>query len=124
MKNFAGINFRESTFSMVKKGIYFREFGPNSRNFLPAKISSRKVEMVYYEKGICASGNNLWEHKKNGECRVGKCLTDPKCTFAGHVRINITAGMQMCIKYTSDTCELEKKANSRFEIYKTFIKKG
>ena len=41
VKNFAGINFRESTFSSrVKKGIYFREFGRNSRNFLPAKISS------------------------------------------------------------------------------------
>ena len=46
VKNFAGINFRESTFSIVKKGIYFREFGPNSRNsrnFLPTKISSLKV---------------------------------------------------------------------------------
>ena len=34
------------TFSGVKKGIYFREFGlnsRNSRNFLPAKISSLKV---------------------------------------------------------------------------------
>ena len=43
LKNFAGINFRESAFSGVKKGIYFREFGQNSRNFLPAKISSLKV---------------------------------------------------------------------------------
>ena len=45
-ENFAGINFRELTFSGVKKGIYFREFGQNSRNtrnFLPAKISSLKV---------------------------------------------------------------------------------
>ena len=43
MKNFAGINFRESTFAGVKKGIYFRELGQNSRksrNFLLAKISS------------------------------------------------------------------------------------
>ena len=43
LKDFAGINFRESTFSGVKKGIYFREFGRNSRNFLSAKISSLKV---------------------------------------------------------------------------------
>ena len=43
LKDFAGINFRESTFSGVKKGIYFREFSQNSRNFLPAKISSLKV---------------------------------------------------------------------------------
>ena len=46
MKNFAGINFCESTFSEVKKGIYFRKFGQNSRNsrnFLPTKISSLKV---------------------------------------------------------------------------------
>ena len=45
-KNFAAINFRESTFSGVKKGIHFHEFGQNSRNsrnFLPAKISSLKV---------------------------------------------------------------------------------
>ena len=49
LKDFAGINFRESTFSGVKKGIYFREFGQNSRNsrnFLPAKISSLKVDQV------------------------------------------------------------------------------
>ena len=44
LTNFAGINFRKSTFSGVKKGIYFRELGQNSRNFLPAKISSLKVE--------------------------------------------------------------------------------
>ena len=37
LKNFAGINIGESTFSGAKKGIYFLE---NSRNFLPAKISS------------------------------------------------------------------------------------
>ena len=40
------MNFRELTFSGVKKGIYFRKFGQNSRksrNFLPAKISSLKV---------------------------------------------------------------------------------
>ena len=43
LKNFAGINIRESTFSGIKKGIYFREFSKNSRNFLPAKISSHKV---------------------------------------------------------------------------------
>ena len=46
LKNFAGINFRESTLSGVKKGIYFPEFGQNSRNprnYLPAKISSLKV---------------------------------------------------------------------------------
>ena len=46
---FAGINFRESAFSGVKKGIYFREFGQNSRNsrnFLPAKISSHKVYYI------------------------------------------------------------------------------
>ena len=42
LKNFAGIIFREWTFSGVKKGIYFREFGQNSRT-LPAKISSLKV---------------------------------------------------------------------------------
>ena len=44
-----GINFRESTFSEVKKGIYFREFSQNSRNsrnFLPAKISSLKVVLI------------------------------------------------------------------------------
>jgi len=46
LKNFAGINFSESTFSGVKKGIYFREFGQNSRNFLPAKISSLKVNCI------------------------------------------------------------------------------
>ena len=43
LKNFAGINFHELTFSWVKKGIYFREFGRNSRNFLPAKICSLKL---------------------------------------------------------------------------------
>ena len=43
LKNFAGINFHESTFLRVKKGIYFREFGQNLRNFLPVKISSLKV---------------------------------------------------------------------------------
>ena len=43
LKNFAGINFRESTFSRVKKGIWLRDVGRNSRNFLPAKISSCKV---------------------------------------------------------------------------------
>ena len=46
LKTFAGINFRESTFSGVKKEIYFREFGQNSRNFLPAKISSLKVYSI------------------------------------------------------------------------------
>ena len=51
LENFAGINFRESTFSGVKKGIYFREFGQNSRNsrnFLPAKISSLKVCKIFW----------------------------------------------------------------------------
>ena len=46
LKHFAGIDFCESTFSGVKKGIHFWEFGQNSRNsrnFLPAKISSLKV---------------------------------------------------------------------------------
>ena len=43
LKDFARINFRESVFSGVKNGIYFRKFGQNSRNFLPAKISSLKV---------------------------------------------------------------------------------
>ena len=61
LKNFAGINFRESTFSVVKKGIYFREFGQNSRNsrnFLPAKISSLKViftlllDQVFYNSSV------------------------------------------------------------------------
>ena len=50
LKNFAGINFRESTFLGVKKGIYFREFGQNSRNFLPAKISSLKVHPSFIEE--------------------------------------------------------------------------
>ena len=50
LKNFAEINFRESTFSRLKKGIYFREFGQNSRNFLPAKISSLKVDFSSYQK--------------------------------------------------------------------------
>ena len=48
LKNFAGINFRESAFSGVEKGIYFREFGQisrNSRNFLPAKISSLNISI-------------------------------------------------------------------------------
>ena len=52
VKDFAGINFRESTILGVKKGIYFREFGPNSRNsrkFLPAKISSLKVVHFTYQ---------------------------------------------------------------------------
>ena len=30
LKNFSRINFRESKFSRVKKGIYFCEFGQNS----------------------------------------------------------------------------------------------
>ena len=43
LKNFEGINFHKSTNSGVRKGIYFREFSQNSRNFLPAKVSSLKV---------------------------------------------------------------------------------
>ena len=45
-KFYAEVNFRESRFWGVKKGIYFREFGQNSRNsrnFLPEKIISLKV---------------------------------------------------------------------------------
>ena len=60
LKNFAGINFRESTFSGIKKGIYFRDFGQNSqnsRNFLPAKISSLKV--IPY---LLISNTNLWQY--------------------------------------------------------------
>ena len=46
LKYFAGVNFRESRFSGDKKGIYFRESGQNSRNFLPAKISSLKLVRI------------------------------------------------------------------------------
>ena len=37
-KNFAGIDFRESKISGVRKGILFREFGQNSQNFLSVKF--------------------------------------------------------------------------------------
>ena len=49
LKNFAGMVFREWTFSGVKKGIYLRDFVQNSWNswnFLPVKISSLKVLKV------------------------------------------------------------------------------
>ena len=54
LKDFAGINFRESAFLGIKNGIYFREFGQNSWNsqsFLPAKISSLKVSI--YISNVC-----------------------------------------------------------------------
>ena len=51
MKNFAGINFRESTFSEVKKGIYFREFSRNSRNFLLPKFLPLRYLAVFSTYG-------------------------------------------------------------------------
>ena len=57
LKNFAGIFFCESSFLGVKKGIYFRKFGQisrNSRNFLPAKISSLKVVEYKLSKSVNA----------------------------------------------------------------------
>ena len=50
LKNFAGINFRESIFSGVKKEISFREFGQTSRKILPAKISTLKVVYILVGK--------------------------------------------------------------------------
>ena len=64
LKNFAGINFRESTFSGVKKGIYFREFGQiskNSWNFLLAKISSLKVIVADKREQLGGSFNGCSE---------------------------------------------------------------
>ena len=69
LKNFAGINFRESTFSGVKKGIYFRDFGQNSRNsrnFLPAKISSLKL---YNSIIVTSRALGLWVNLFN-ECSL------------------------------------------------------
>ena len=49
LKNFAGINFRESKFSGIKKGIWFSDFGQISRNFLPLRcfhlLNFQKVHM-------------------------------------------------------------------------------
>ena len=84
------------------------------------------LEMVYYEKGICARGNHLWELTENGESCVKKCLADPKCTFAGYAEFTyLGRTRQQCRKYNSARCEL-KEPDKYYgaATYKIFIKKG